>query len=703
MNTYAYLIKAKAKATEAKSLFCWLSAKSDSRAEREILNILEDNGIEVGRGADHQLPVRTDWHVVDDLPEEGVLDDTWCERYQLAENGTSWQAILSEKVVSEPEEIAEVDEPANEVPENPSPVPVEDELEHPVAQLSFRKKLLSQFICSEYTHHVNVAQRIQIAEMEMDQDNYYVQNLLLAAENTPEVKSFSTHQIWKFTDSVKQIFPVDSRPELGLLIQFMKAWVQTPHIDRGLLVKEWLAGNRVSSLTPMMKMETPLSEAGAIRQETASVKYKTEVGTTAGGGGPTDRGSEFTHDMKSLQLDIALGVISRTMDFDIYNLEGGVYRRAKEIRDARPNYHDEYLAWFGKLNKCAGILDYSRAAIIAMIKTAPEELWRTPGALQGYINSTLVETNHVNPSAETVAIACGAVKTEPNESSPSASPAEDQLVKISTGVFDASALFNAAPKNEINEAIQPAENAENVQMEENHGDEAEADDEVQVGETADDSNESGAGVGEQADPLNNDSVHHIDEPTSELLYSHLMVDLEAMGSNPDAPVISIGAVFFDPDTGQTGAEFYKVISLESAMAFGGIPDAGTILWWMKQSSEARSALLVEDAIPLDDALLQFNDFISENSANGAGNIQVWGNGATYDNVLLRQSYQRTTVPCLWKFWNDRDVRTIVELGKAVGINPRYDIPFEGEQHNALADATHQVKYVSAIWRRLIQN
>ncbi|MCT4713432.1 3'-5' exoribonuclease, partial [Enterobacteriaceae bacterium H18W14] len=143
--------------------------------------------------------------------------------------------------------------------------------------------------------------------------------------------------------------------------------------------------------------------------------------------------------------------------------------------------------------------------------------------------------------------------------------------------------------------------------------------------------ESGAGIGEQADPLNNDTGHQIEESE---FYTHLMVDTETMGSNPDAPIISIGAVFFDPNTGRTGSEFYKVIGLESAMEFGGVPDAGTILWWMKQSSEARSALLIDDAIPLDDALLQFNDFISENSANGPGTVQIWGNGATFDNVLL---------------------------------------------------------------------
>ncbi|WP_313055570.1 RecE family exodeoxyribonuclease [Atlantibacter hermannii] len=88
MNTYAFLIKAKAK-SGAKNLFCWFSAKSDSRAQREIENILEDAEIEVGRGADYQLPVRTNWLVVDDLPAERVLDDTWCDRYELGEDGKS--------------------------------------------------------------------------------------------------------------------------------------------------------------------------------------------------------------------------------------------------------------------------------------------------------------------------------------------------------------------------------------------------------------------------------------------------------------------------------------------------------------------------------------------------------------------------------------------------------------------------------------
>ena len=167
--------------------------------------------------------------------------------------------------------------------------------------------------------------------------------------------------------------------------------------------------------------------------------------------------------------------------------------------------------------------------------------------------------------------------------------------------------------------------------------------------------------------------------------NHLMIDLETMGNKPNAPVVSIGAVFFEPSTGELGEEFYRVVSLKSSM------DGG--------AEEARKAICDKDAISISAALIKLNTFILDNT--DIDKVQVWGNGATFDNVILRANYEREFLPCIWKFWNDRDVRTIVELGRAIGINPRRDIPFEGDRHNALADAKHQAKYVSAIWQRLV--
>ncbi|EFJ1799244.1 exonuclease, partial [Escherichia coli] len=201
-------------------------------------------------------------------------------------------------------------------------------------------------------------------------------------------------------------------------------------------------------------------------------------------------------------------------------------------------------------------------------------------------------------------------------------------------------------------------------------------------------------TGEASDPLIKANGHHNLTSTSRAGI-HLMIDLETMGKNPDAPIISIGAIFFDPQTGDMGPEFSKTIDLDTA---GGVIDRDTIKWWLKQSREAQSAIMT-DEIPLDDALLQLREFIDENS--GEFFVHVWGNGTNFDNTILRRSYERQGIPCPWRYYNDRDVRTIVELGKAIDFDARTAIPFEGERHNALDDARYQAKYVSAIWQKLI--
>ncbi|EGC6343117.1 exonuclease [Escherichia coli] len=200
-------------------------------------------------------------------------------------------------------------------------------------------------------------------------------------------------------------------------------------------------------------------------------------------------------------------------------------------------------------------------------------------------------------------------------------------------------------------------------------------------------------TGETANPLIKVNGHHESTSTSRL-WHHLMIDLETMGKNPDAPIASIGAVFFDPQTGEQGPELSKIIDMGTC---GGTVDISTIEWWLQRSGEARAAILA-DRIPLDDALLQLREFIDENS--GEFFVQVWGNGANFDNVILRRSYERQEIPCPWRYTNDRDVRTMVALGLVMDFDARNVTTFEGERHNALHDARYQAKYVSAIWQKL---
>ncbi|MDE9656793.1 3'-5' exoribonuclease [Citrobacter freundii] len=565
-----------------------------------------------------------------------------------------------------------------------------------VATLPLRQRLLAQFISEEYAYHIDTEQKKTIQELELDVDNSYVQNLLLAAENVEPFRKAPEIDIWKIVSALKTVFPVDGkRVDLVTVIQFFKAWFNTEHIDRGLLVKEWCKGNRVSQI------------------------QRTDSGTNAGGGNKTDRNPELVHTLDTLDIDIALATLP--MDFNIYDIPGGVFRRAKEIIAKNESPFKE---WSAALRKRAGILDYSRAAIFALIRSAEENTHHFPELLSRYINKNLTETDHQHPTEETLA-AAGHVpekswENEIKERSTAEQKAiaeQPEIANMGNGVFSIDGLMGNQPapalsvvdqvrQRAVEEKLHQAnteETTSDVQMEKTDNSEIKTNPDVPQGEAAALPVESTDATGEPPASLNNEPVHHIDTDHLNAFYTHLMVDLETMGSGPDAPIVSIGAVYFDPSTGNTGAEFYPVVSLESSMSFGMKPDASTIQWWLKQSSEARSAILVDEALGLRETLELLADFIAENAANGSHTVQLWGNGCSFDNVILRRAYALTETPFSVPFWNDRDVRTMVELGKSVGINPRYDIPFEGDMHNARSDARHQVKYVSAIWQRLTAN
>ncbi|HIE9547515.1 TPA: 3'-5' exoribonuclease domain-containing protein [Klebsiella variicola subsp. variicola] len=700
MNNYPYLIKAKAKANEAKSLFCWFSAKSDSRAERKILDILEDAEINVGRGASHQLPIRTNWLIVDDLPEEGVLDDTWCDRYELGgEDGLTWQKIVA-PAAAEPQPSSKPENdisPANSDEEDYSN---NEEALFNLAEMSFRTQLLAQYMADErHVYHISIPHRNRLSAMEMDTDNHGVQNLLLTAENIPELKKYDMPGLWKFTSAFKSVFPMGKRHELGKQIQFAKLWLETSHIDRGILTKEWAAGNYITSIN------------------------KTDAGANAGGGNKTDRNPDYQHSLDTLDIEIALATMP--MDFDIYNFPASVHRRAKEIVQKKESPFKE---WSAALRSTPGILDYSRAAIFALIREASSGITPFPDRLRGYINANLTEHKHDTPSAETLTkaghIPSAAVTLDATNQ---VIAGEDSSAKLETLSSDIKAvgaeLVKEAQKQrpDANQVL-AAERGEYVEGISDPTDPKWVTEDLpksrqpEVSKIGDgvfsidglvdvtgkvNQKEKTDEVVHQTDAVDIESGPHNKEEDQPIDYVHVMVDLETMGKKHNAPIVAIGAVVFDPATGSIGESFYKVVCLESSVNWGAVIDPSTVIWWLKQSSEARSAIVNDDAIPLLDALLQFREFVSDNVAGGSKKAQVWGNGASYDNSILRSSYDCIAEDYPWEYWNDRDVRTMVELGQAIGFDPKTTIPFEGDRHNALADAIHQARYVSAIWQRII--
>lgn len=171
---------------------------------------------------------------------------------------------------------------------------------------------------------------------------------------------------------------------------------------------------------------------------------------------------------------------------------------------------------------------------------------------------------------------------------------------------------------------------------------------------------------------------------------NLMLDIETMGTNSNAAIMAIGACYFDPLTGEIGDTFHEQVNLDS---YGEI-DASTVIWWMKQDDEARSKFYDNgNARHIIEVLQDFAKFVKRG-------VQVWGNGIAFDNVKIDNAYRSRGLKTPWDFWNDRDVRTMVELGKMKGVDPKRDLPFDGVKHDALADAIHQAKYTSLIYQVL---
>lgn len=176
---------------------------------------------------------------------------------------------------------------------------------------------------------------------------------------------------------------------------------------------------------------------------------------------------------------------------------------------------------------------------------------------------------------------------------------------------------------------------------------------------------------------------------------HIMIDLETLGTKPASPIIAIGAVFFDPATGQLGEDYYAKIDPVSALEYSRIA-GDTFVWWMQQSDAAR-AEVTGGTMRAEDVFNDFNQFVSVNA--NLGKLKPWGNGATFDITMMEVSFERIARrPPPWKFWNVRDVRTIKELGELVG--PKYPHQLKGTAHNAIDDAKHQARFVSWYWQCL---
>lgn len=598
---FFYVVKATQKSGKEDAVI-WFTAKSEARANLQLDVELEDGGIETGRGKDYQKPVRTDFPVYNDLPDEGTVDYSWCKRYELDEDQRTWKikllagdgqrdataqpdvatgkdsSIVEEKQAllrpvsrlrlpqrliahlindTEVKEISEEQhiqigqmesDDSNQYVQNlllaAANVPDIKELsahvewnlvsaikqvfqrdqvytvssfeefmaewvsapEHrtltthkwlfdkepevvvkdenvpstttpvliTVATLPLRQRILAQFISDEYAYHIDAEQKKTIQELELDVDNSYVQNLLLAAENVEFFKNAPEIDISRVVAALKTVFPVEGkRTELSLVMRFIRIWFNTEHLDRGILVREWAAGNRISNV------------------------QRTDSGTNADGGYVTDRGEGAHHTLDTLDMEIACALLP--MDFNHREIPGSIHRRAKEIVAKK---EEPWKSWSAILRNQPGVLSVNRAAIFNLVRIAPENIHHNPAAHLEFVNQTM--TAEFNAAVDLVSLPTPEVSREETDKQLAAQrgefvegisdPADPKWVKdelqpqvenLGGGMFSIDGLMNEKrPENDGRSPVN-GETTSDVQMETAQPEKVEVIDAVPTGESAD--------------------------------------------------------------------------------------------------------------------------------------------------------------------------------------------------------------------------
>ncbi|EMS7256414.1 exodeoxyribonuclease VIII [Salmonella enterica] len=352
-----------------KAGFFWCTAKKQSLALSRGELAMDAAGFDE---ADFARPVRVHFPVENDIPPEGVFDTKFCEnREPGGEDGKTLTLIPgAASGVTDTEEDSDNDEC--------------QDCEVSVATLPLPQRFLHIFTYAaadkKYLHHATRGQRRHIIVLEMEQENSYIQNLLMSIRDIARLEKQDNADMLRLTDAIKTVFSVTKNHQPREFKNFISAWLDTEHIDRGLLVKEWQKGNRVSSIN------------------------RTPSGANAGGGILTDRGEGVIHDKVSLARDVAMGVLARSMDLNIYNLHQAHSKRVDEIvADNKPPF-DVFCKAF--LNMPGG-MDYSRAIVVASVKEAPIGIEAIPARVTEYLNRVLTETDHANPDPLIVDIACG--------------------------------------------------------------------------------------------------------------------------------------------------------------------------------------------------------------------------------------------------------------------------------------------------------
>lgn len=375
-NVYAFYLKAKKKSGN-KSLFIWFEAKNDERAQRDLANHFEDAELDP-KG--YFKAIRTDYPVYDDLPPEAEFSHTWCERYELGADERTWHIISeAEKQLRENQKVVGGAGTAGEPQEPKQPAG-----EYFASNLDKHTVIAAAWLYGNNCLKLNDEQLAAAKALVMDDAQRYPQNVILALTSLKQFAHTYPEMPITAISGMKAIWPPFGKvPELGKLCQFATEYLDAKVEQRAGVITKWQTSAASGAKPAETAPEEPLrTVSGAILTN----------GAEPATGTPLD----------SLQtLETVIGCALYPSDFDISNPPGAIIRAVNEMKKR----NDEALkAWNEQLSATPGVLQFSRQAIVALVRGAEENLYVTPGALRTYINANLIEVDAkpVQQNTETV-------------------------------------------------------------------------------------------------------------------------------------------------------------------------------------------------------------------------------------------------------------------------------------------------------------
>ncbi|EMX9645933.1 PD-(D/E)XK nuclease-like domain-containing protein [Salmonella enterica] len=356
-----------------KAGFFWATAKKLSVAVSRCIAAMDDKGYDED---DFKKPVRVNFPVVNDLPPEGVFDTEFCNRYEKGGQDGITMVLIPGAVPVDPFHGEAVENTAvtsdtvatdivtdsDDTADNPLPAyaynvngelmsDVEKDMTQSVSGKSFAVRFRANWKQPQCVTDMATWQLQKINAELMDPTGYMadIELALSDKEITSRLDKLEMRDVHCYARDIEKVFPENKRPGIQHVREFTKAWLDTDYIDRGLLVKEWQKGNRVSCIIKPTANDAPEPQKTKVVEAVESARpCRSEKPT-----------------FRTINYELACSFYE---DLDLNNLRPAMDFAKRIIAEDREDWKRMSMT----VGIIPGIKNYDRKTIIDLVRKAPK-------------------------------------------------------------------------------------------------------------------------------------------------------------------------------------------------------------------------------------------------------------------------------------------------------------------------------------------